>query len=182
VNPDEWDKETAIADLKKRFGIGKELITKYFHPYVYLNREVIRERGLDQAEVESAVARELMRFNGVAMAVSSTALVEGRVPDTDLIRSILNNHHPKRSGDIFVVFEPHWFINDFDGLTVSTTHGSPWRYDTFVPIIFAGCGLAPQRVYREVHTVDVAATLSAFTGTKPPSGSAGAVLLEVLSR
>ena len=180
VNPDEWDKEAAIADLKKRFGIGKELITKYFHPYVYLNREAIRERGLSQAEVEDAVAEELTKFKGVAMAISSTALMEGRAPETDITRSILNNHHAKRSGDVFVVFEPHHFINDFDGLEVTCTHGSPWRYDTFVPIIFVGPDLQPQRIFREVHTIDVATTLSAIVGTKPPSGASGKVLPEAL--
>ena len=180
VDPKAWDKEAGIAALKERFGVGGELIREYFHPYVYLNLEIIEARDLDQAEVERAVAWELSKFEGVALAVSSTALAEGGVPDTPLTRSILRNHHPKRSGDIFVVFEPHWFINDFDGLTVATTHGSPWRYDTFVPLIFAGAGVQPQRVHRQVQTVDVAPTLAAFLGIKPPSGSRGSVLVEVL--
>jgi hypothetical protein len=126
------------------------------------------------------VAEELTKFEGVNLAVSSMALMEGRVPDTALIRSVLNNHNPGRSGDVFVVFEPHWFINDFDGLTVACTHGSPWRYDTFVPVIFAGAGLMPQRIHRKVHTVDVATTLSAIIGTKPPSGASGQILPEVV--
>ena len=180
VQPKTWDKRAGIANLKKRFGIGGELIEKFFPPYVYLNRDAIRERGLSQAEVERAVAEEMMKFKGVAYAVSSTALMEGRVPDTAMIRSILNNHNPRRSGDVFVVFEPHWFINDFDGLTVAATHGSPWRYDTYVPVIFAGAGVMPQQVYREVETVDVAPTLAAFVGTKLPSGAAGAILPEVV--
>jgi hypothetical protein len=180
VNPDEWDKAAGIESLKKRFGIGGELIQKFFPPYVYLDREVIRERGLSQAEVEQAVAEEMMKFKGVALAVSSTALMEGRVPDTAMTRSILNGHNLKRSGDVYVVFEPHWFINDFDGLTVASTHGSPWQYDSFVPVIFAGAGLQPQRVYREIQTIDVARTLAAWTGTKPPSGASGQILVEAM--
>jgi hypothetical protein len=107
-------------------------------------------------------------------------MTEGRLPDTPLMRSVLNNYNPRRSGEIYVVFQPNWFINDFDGLAVAVTHGSPWRYDTFVPVIFAGTGLKPQRIYREVHTVDVAPTLSAAAGTKPPSGTRGKVLVEVM--
>ena len=79
-----------------------------------------------------------------------------------------------------LVFEPHWFINDFDGLTVAATHGSPWRYDTFVPVIFAGHRVKHSRVYRKVHTVDVATTLSAYLGISPPSGSAGLILDEAI--
>ena len=68
------DKTPAIVALKKRFGLGEELIETYSQPYLYLNYDVIRANGLDQAEVEAAVAEELLRFDGVAAAVSSTAL------------------------------------------------------------------------------------------------------------
>ncbi len=180
VEPDTWDKQAGIASLKKQFGIGQELIQAFNPPYVYLNRDVIRSREFDQAAVEVAVAEELMKFEGVSLALSTTALMNGRVADTDLNRLILNSHNPRRSGDIFVVFEPNWFINDFDGLIVATTHGSPWRYDTFVPIIFAGAGLKSQRVFRKVQTVDVAPTLSAFIGTNRPSGASGQILQEVV--
>ena len=47
-------------------------------------------------------------------------------------------------------------------------------------MIFAGAGLKPRRIYREIKTVDVATTLSAFIGTKPPSGSQGQILKEVV--
>jgi predicted AlkP superfamily pyrophosphatase or phosphodiesterase len=180
VNPGSWDKQPGIARLKKEFGVGEELIEKFFAPYVYLNRDVIQKRGLDQAAVEQAVAEEMMKFKGVSLAVSSTTLMQGRVAETALTRSILNSHNPRRSGDVYVVFEPHWFINDFDGLNVATTHGSPWQYDTYVPIMFAGAGMRPQRVYRKVHTVDVATTLAALIGAKPPSGASGQILQEVL--
>jgi hypothetical protein len=102
-----------------------------------------------------------------------------RLPDTPLIQSILRNYNPSRSGDIYVVFDPNRFINDFDGLTVATTHGSPWRYDTYVPILFAGMGISAQSVARLVHTVDIAPTLSLIVGAKPPTGSFSAPLNEV---
>ena len=180
VMPDTWEKEAGFEALKKRFGIAEPLIRQYSHPYLYLNRELIAEKGLSLGEVEEAVAAELVKFEGVALAVSSTAMSQGRLPDTPLLRSVLNNYNPRRSGEIYVVFAPNWFINDFDGLEVACTHGSPWRYDTFVPVIFAGAGIGPRKVYREIHTVDVAPTLAAATGAKPPSGTRGKVLVEVL--
>ena len=180
MTPEKWDKEPAISALKQKFGIGKDLIQSYQHPYVYLNREVIREKGLDQAVVEKVVVDELMKFEGVALAVSSAALREGNFPNSPLIQSVLRNYNPRRSGDIFVVFQQHCFINDFDGLTVTSTHGSPWRYDTFVPVVFAGGRLTARRVDRTIETVDLAPTLAAIVGAKPPSGSRSAPLQEVL--
>ena len=174
------DKTPAIEALKKQFGIGKELIEAYFHPYIYLNYKLIREKGLDQAEVEQAIAAELMKFDGVAYAVSSTALRTDSLPDNLMMRSIMRNFHPKRSGDIYLVFEPNVFINDFDGLTVASTHGSPWRYDTFVPVIFAGAGLPATKINRLVTPYDIAPTLAAYLKIKTPSGATGMPLLEVL--
>ena len=174
------DKTAAIAALKKRFGIGEELIEAYFHPYLYLNHEAIDAKGLDRAAVEQAVAAELLKFDGVAYAVSSSALRTDTLPDTLMTRSVLRNFHPKRSGDIYLVFEPNVFINDFDGLIVSSTHGSPWQYDTFVPVIFAGAGLKPDSVSRSVTPYDIAPTLAAYLGVKPPSAAIGTPLSEVM--
>ena len=180
IDPETWDKTAGIEKLKKEFGIGKELIQAFNPPYIYLNKEIIREKGLDLAQIEEVVASEIMKFKGVNMAVSSTALMEGRVANTEDMHLILNSHNVKRSGDIFILFEPNWFINDFDGLTVACTHGSLWNYDTFVPVIFAGANIKPKKVYRKIETVDVARTLSAYVNVKPPSGANGNILTEVL--
>lgn len=180
VNPKEWDREAAIDRIRKRFGIEGSLISSYDHPYLYFSNEVTGFTDINQEALEAAVAEELTRFPGVYAAVSSAALRRGNVPDKEVFQAVQRNFHPKRSGDVFLVFEPNWFINDMEGLVVASTHGSPWRYDTFVPIIFAGAGLKHQVVDRKVYTVDIAPTLSIFVGAKQPSGTRGNLLGEVL--
>jgi hypothetical protein len=61
-------------------------------------------------------------------------------------------------------------------------HGSPWRYDTYVPIIFAGADIPAQRISGLVHPVDIASTLSVYLRTKYPSAAAGTPLVEVLQQ
>ena len=85
--------------------------------------------------------------------------------------------HPQRSGDIYIAQAPYWFM--FEKGAVAAMHGSPWAYDTHVPIIFMVPGVAGQRVDRRVHPVDVAPTLSALLGLSAPASSEGRVLLEV---
>ncbi len=179
VDPGSWETDAAIARIKNRFELSGELIATYDHPYLYFSNDVKNNTGIDHAALEAAVVEELSKFPGVSVAVSSSALRKGNLPTTDLMRAVINNFHPKRSGDVFIVFEPNWFINDFDGLTVASTHGSPWNYDTHVPIVFAGAGLKPMIVDRRVHTVDIAPTLSLLLGIKAPSGSVGNPLIEV---
>ena len=182
VDPESWDREAALERIKSRFRIKGELIETYDHPYLYFSAAVKNDPGIDQGELEAAVVDELMQFPGVALAVSSSALRRGGLTDNELYRAVVRNFHPKRSGDIFLVFEPNRFINDFDGLVVASTHGSPWNYDTHVPIVFAGHGVTPGVVDRRVQTVDIAATLSAYLGIRAPSGSVGEPLVEAIRK
>jgi predicted AlkP superfamily pyrophosphatase or phosphodiesterase len=179
VSPDTWDKEPAIARLKERFKIKSKLVEAYSHPYVYLASNLLNDPKIDLAGLETAVAEELEKFPDVAYAIPSTAIERGTVPENALIRAVRNNYNPARSGNIYVVFKSGRFINELDGLSAAVTHGSPWRYDRYVPVIFAGYGLKPQTVKRRIHTVDVAITLSNLVGALPPSGAAGDVLGEV---
>jgi arylsulfatase A-like enzyme len=179
VFPKKWDKAPALARLKRRFGIGQRLIESFFPPYLYLNRKLIKEKGLDLAKVESAVAKEIMAIEGVALAVSASALEKNELPSSYLNNAARKNFNPKRSGDILVLFEPHCFINGIESLDVASNHGGPWRYDTFVPVIFAGWGLKGKQVFRPVRPNDIAPTLSKIVGAKPPSGANGEVLEEI---
>ncbi len=180
VSPDKLDKEPAIAALKAKFGIGQELIEAYFPPYLYLNREIIAQKGLDPGDVERAVAEKLMDIKGVALAVSRAAMLDNRLPDTFLNRAATRNFYSERSGDILILFRPHFFVNDFGGEVTAANHGGPWRYDTNVPVVFAGMNLKGRRVYALRDPVNVAPTLAAIAGTKPPSGSLGAPYGEVM--
>ncbi|MBN9670037.1 alkaline phosphatase family protein [Roseibium aggregatum] len=177
---DDIDKKDASDALFREFGGAQELIETFSQPYVYLNDAFLKKNGLDKALVARRLAEELQKMPGVAHAVSSEDLRAGAVAKTNITDAVLANFHTERSGDVYVVFEPHWFVGDFDGLHVASHHGSPWSYDTFVPLIFSGPGIQPAKIGRRVETVDVAPTVAAYLGIKPPSGSRGQVLTEIL--
>jgi predicted AlkP superfamily pyrophosphatase or phosphodiesterase len=178
-NFDDIDRTEAIANLKAEFGIAEDLVDQFFQPYLYLDRVVISANGLDLAEVARRVAYELREFPGIAYAVASEDLRAGAVASTPVTNAVLANFNEDRSGDIYVVFEPHWFVADFDGLMVSGSHGSPWRYDTNVPIIWMGPDVPAGRIGRRVETVDVALTIAAYLGVRQPTGASGKVLTEI---
>jgi len=179
IDLDTLDYSELDRELHQAFGVGQEVIKMTFHPYVYLDHDLIREKGLDLAAVSRLVARALIRFDGIAYAIPSVELATGRVPEAPISRQILRNFNPGRSGDIYIVYAPHW-CPSFSGDVAIVNHGSPWTYDTFVPIMFAGHGVPAARVHRPVATVDIAPTLSAYLGIKPPSGSVGRILGEVV--
>ncbi|MFA0070817.1 alkaline phosphatase family protein, partial [Vibrio breoganii] len=106
-------------------------------------------------------------------------IAANRVPDTHVMQLIKNNYHPARSGDVYVVFAPRSYINDMEGLQIASTHGSPWKYDTHVPVIFAGYNVEAQKISRAITPYDIAPTLSNKLGITQPSGSIGEVLQEI---
>ena len=58
--------------------------------------------------------------------------------------------------------------------SASTTHGSPYPYDTNVPILFDGpAWTRAGRIDQRVEVVDIAPTLSALLGVAAPAASEG---------
>lgn len=179
LSPERVETENIVKRLEHEFGIGKELIQIYYHPYIYLNRSLIAEKGLDQMAVERAVAEEVMKIPGIAAAISSLQLQQSDYINSNLSTHVKNNYHPLRSGDIYIIQEPYNHLVSDESTPLAAMHGSPWQYDTFVPIMFAGANIKKEQVDRSVHPVDIAKTLSAIMKIKAPSGSVGDVLHEV---
>ena len=119
--------------------------------------------------------------------MTRSALLEGRVAGAPIQDQIRRSFHPQRSGNIHLVPDQYWFLHSTEeahqmGLKgIAAIHGSPWAYDTFVPIFFAGHRVPHSKVFRAVGPHDVAATIAAYLRIKPPSASAGTPLVEVLT-
>ena len=160
---------------KKFFGI-EGIVQFFFRPYIYLDDGKIAAAKVDKMMAEQAVAAAVADVEGIAYAVPRSGL--SPLQSSPVLEQIRRNTHESRSGDIYVAQDPYWFL--FDKGPVAAMHGSPWRYDTHVPLIFAGPSIRPQTVPRLVHPVDVAPTIAAFLGMTPPSSAAGSPLREVL--
>jgi hypothetical protein len=172
----------AAAALTAHYGNGK-FILAYDHPYFYLDHRAILAAKLSEVEVERTVADAVLGLEGVAFAVPCADLRHGgEEMDEELIAKIRRNQHPRRSGDVYVVQLPQWQVarkSSHDPTILN--HGTPWAYDGFVPVVFAGANVPAGMLFRPIYTVDVAATLAAYLGTDKPSGLAGKPLTEVLN-
>jgi hypothetical protein len=156
--------------------LGIEGIVRFFYrPYLYLDDEKIAAAKIDPTKVEQAIADVLTDLEGIELAVAKSRLSYQQT--NPLVAQVRNNHHVSRSGDIYIIQEPYWFL--FDEGPIAAMHGSPWRYDTHVPVIFMGPGIEQQTVHRRVHPVDVAPTIAAYLGLTPPAAAQGVPLKEV---
>lgn len=176
------EKGTIRNAIKDSLGVPAEVIQFYQHPYVYLNESEIEKTEYTVAQIEKAVAEEILKIPGFVAAVTRTDLINGTLAPTPLNKMIQNNFHPKRSGHVHVVADQFWyFAYEMDDVTkLAAIHGSPWSYDTYVPLFFAGHRIPAQKIGRLVTPYDIAATIAAYLEIKPPSGSIGVPLVEVL--
>ncbi len=172
--------------LKEKFG-RSDLISIHSHPYLYLNMRAINDAKLKVEDVESFIAQELMKIPGIMYAQTRSDLLKGRTANSPLQEQIRRNFHPARSGNIHMIQEQYWFFHSTDeahkmGLDgIAAIHGSPWAYDTYVPIFFAGHGIPKSNIARRVSPTDIAPTIASYLGVKYPSGSIGDPLVEVIS-
>jgi predicted AlkP superfamily pyrophosphatase or phosphodiesterase len=177
--PTDVVRKCAEAQLDERYGEGADLIQNVTKPYVYMDFAELDRRGLDRDEVSRFLAAALAEIEGIAYAVPRGAITTGDLPDSPIMNRVRNAFHDDRSGDIYLVQDPYWYL---EARTKSaTTHGSPYPYDTYVPIMFAGPGIPQGECLRATAPHEIAPTLAALLRTVPPSGCMGEALEAIVA-
>jgi hypothetical protein len=87
-----------------------------------------------------------------------------------------NSYHERRASDLFIIVEPYWMFSEKEA-----THGSPYSYDSHVPVIFMGPWVKSGKYNQFVAVNDIAPTLATILEIETPSGSTGRVLDEILA-
>lgn len=171
-------KSAVTAALKARFFDG-EWVVGLEDPSVYLNRALIAEKKLDPELVERVAAEALLGLPGVAAAYTRTQLLNGWLPPVEKAQYVARSYYPSRGGDVVILQAPFSFWGKYGEKDAGSSHGSPYRYDTDVPLIFVGSRFAPG-LYGQASQVDLAPTLAAVLGVGEPAGAEGRVLVEAL--
>ncbi len=163
--------------LAARFGPGNHAL-RLSYPTIILDQALIGKKSLNPADVENAAARFLGGYPGVAAVFTRNQLESGALPNVPLARQVQRAWNRELSGDLYLVLVPNAI---FGGLVA--THGSPWTYDTNVPLmLFGRAWIEPGKQARSAYVADLAPTLSYLLDIRPPSASEGRVLEEVLKR
>jgi predicted AlkP superfamily pyrophosphatase or phosphodiesterase len=168
-------KQQANLALQKIFNTDRNLVLEILTPNLYLDLDAIESLGNDVGRVERELAAVIMATPGFSLALAKSDIMTGRIPDTPQARQVACGFESERSGNIFVVPDPFWYLSP-PPHGDATTHGSPYNYDNHVPIMIAGPGIGAGTVDSPVAPHDVASTISNYLGVAPPSGSIGTPL------
>ena len=123
-------------------------------------------------------AETLRQQPHVSRVYTRSDLESGLISGDRIDQRVRNGFNTLHSGDLVIVHEPNWLGSGFGG----TNHGSPFSYDSHVPVIFWGPRtLVKQGRYnRDAAVHDIAPTLATMLGIAAPSGSMGRVLDEIV--
>lgn len=178
INPKEMLK--ALNDhLGQKFGMGV-FATAWRLPTVWLDYDLIDQRRLARTEVEREAASFLSGLDGIHSVFTRTQLSQGLVPPTRLGLLVSRSWNSRVSGDLLLIQKDGWYFSEAPS-TMSAMHGSPWSYDTRVPLAFLGANWVKAGRYGPAaEPADIAPTLACVLDVPPPSGCEGRILSEIL--
>jgi predicted AlkP superfamily pyrophosphatase or phosphodiesterase len=167
--------ETIETALDRQFEDEKWIIS-FVNSNVYLDESAIVRRKISTEEIERAACQAVLKAPGIAACFTRSQLISGALPPTMIARSVANGFYSQRNGNIVVVPQPFHFFGEGPG----TTHGTPYSYDTHVPVIIYGAGIRPGIYYGASSPADIAPTLAALLKIEMPSNNTGRILSEAL--
>jgi predicted AlkP superfamily pyrophosphatase or phosphodiesterase len=167
-------KKAIVDALTRRFGPGDWLLPSG-SDMLYLNLKLVASLKLDWAEVERIAAAAARDQEHIARVYTSEDLRTGHVQQDAIGRAFSVQYYAPRSGNLFILPEPYYTFYAADAF-----HGTPYDYDTHVPVLFLGPGIKPGTYREKIAPNDIAPTLAALLGVAQPSGSIGRVLSEMM--
>ncbi len=174
------------AYLRDKLGIADGspgIVLAVIESQVYLRADHPDLKGGKFAEAQRCTRDWLLSQDEVAAAVTREQMLSGEATGP-LEVALRRSFHPRRSGDVLYCLEPY----DIEGSTPAT-HGTPWDYDTHVPLLAISFGQAQAksrvphgRFDRLVSPASIAPTLAALLHVPPPGGCIEQPLRELLPR
>lgn len=174
--------ETAFVNelkehLAEEFGPGKYFLsTKLFAGNLFLNHALLKKKGINVADVASTVRDFALASGKFQACYSREQILDGRATGP-LGQLVTNGYNAERGGDLILLAKP--FLVPGTGKT-GTTHGSPYSYDTHVPILFYGSLFKPGRYADVFNITDIVPTFCAALRMNEPAGCMGKPLVKIL--
>lgn len=163
-----------LDDHLQRYFPGKKIIEAISGGQVYFDQDVFhndpKASGVELLIATQLTVNFLLKQPGIANAFSENEIRQAQFDEGGIKGMVVRGYHPKRCGDVVLVPEPGWYSA---GQIQGTTHGSPYTYDTHVPIVFYGKGIKKGSSVRYHSITDIAPTVSVLLNIKFPSGCTG---------
>lgn len=164
----------AELHLRKKFAPTEDIFakTRWIEnttvPWVYLNHKLIESKKLDVEKVANELADFLNLQPGMMRTFTRNQLASEPDRYDNYGKMMKRSYHPERCGDVGMLLRPYWLFGD-EKYPTGTTHGTPYPYDTHVPLLVYGpnvkAGIREERVTPQT----IASILATALGINPPA-------------
>jgi len=159
--------ETALTE---KYGAAKWVLGSA-ESSAYLDHELLLAKHIALTDALGTAAEAVRTLPYIFRVYTSSQLERENLAADPIGNLVQRGFYRGRSGDVFFVQKPYWI-----GYKDGTSHGTPYSYDTHVPVMFYGRGIRAGRYDENIRVADIAPTLAALLGVNEPSGSVGRVL------
>lgn len=177
---DEGQLQQNLKQYLAKYFPDRDLIENISNNQIFFNYDLFgnnpRSSGVDFIIASELISKYLLSIEGIANVYSENVIRQGQYNEAGLKGMVIRGFNPKRSGDVAFVLEPGWYESS---RVQGSTHGSPYPYDTHVPILFYGTGIKQGSTVRYHPVTDIAPTLSVLLKIKFPSGCTGQPIAEL---
>jgi len=155
--------------LVKKFGEGK-WARSFSAAGILFDETLMAQRGIAPAAMYDEAKALLLQVPGIA-AVFTLAQMQGTDERTPYLAAMRKSWHPDVAAPLQIVVKPGWL---FSSRPAGSSHGTPYPYDTHVPILTWG----PQwvgsgEVKSRVEVADIAPTLADLLHVAVPAQAQG---------
>jgi predicted AlkP superfamily pyrophosphatase or phosphodiesterase len=154
---------------------GEDLVLNYSNWNLFFNKEIIKTKGLDLSKVKQVFKDYLMTQDQVKRVYTEEEILASTGSDY-FLDCIAKGYDATQDGDIIVLDKP----GVLEYPTTGTSHGTPYSYDTHVPMIFYGWHIKKGASNDKKVITQIAPTLAQKLNIPLPNGTDAKVLLEIL--
>lgn len=131
--------------------------------------DTISGMHLPVESVAAVMAAQLRSRPEFAAAYTRAEMLNIEPAGDGVAAMLRRSFHAARSQDVIFAFTPYYM----DRTGTGSTHGTPHPYDTHVPLLWWGEGVAPGKFTERVGVEDLAPTLAALMQLPRPAEAAG---------
>ncbi|MGO1584393.1 alkaline phosphatase PafA [Mesonia sp.] len=152
-----------------------DLVEHISNNQIFFRKESLKEKNIQAQDLANELKAFLISLPHIYKAYTRNE-IEAMSSNDKIMSYVENGFHQQRSGDVVYLYEPGYISYSETG----STHGSPFTYDTHVPLIFYGNGIQKGQTFAKTQIIDIVPTISALLGIAFPNAITGEVLQEVL--
>jgi len=143
---------------------AKEEIRKKYGPFdflhIYGQTVYFFQNDLDNLGIDRNIVVEIFRnafkdIEGIRGVVDLRALESSGLSESEQ-RMFRNMIHPELSPDLMILEKEHYLL----WKEIGTTHGTPYEYDTHVPLVFSSQSFQSEEYDKRQISVNIAPTIA----------------------